>query len=148
MKIEFKKIATLLIAVGSILLALVIYVNYRDATFIFSKPLNDLGLIPLLYSEQLSDLVLPSWIVNSLPDGLWMLSLSLAIIMIWGFKITRQVIIWSGIGLCMGVSFELMQWFSFFPGTFDLVDLLFIIFFGFLPFLLSYMWNFYPVVFD
>ena len=135
MKIEYKWITTPLIAVGSILLALIIYVNYRNATFVFSKPLNDLGLSSFLYFERLNDLVLPSWIVNSLPDGLWMLSLSLAIIMIWGFKITRQLILWFGVGISLGVSFEMMQWFSFFPGTFDLVDLSFIIVFGFLPFL-------------
>jgi hypothetical protein len=135
MKIESKWIIAPLITIGSILLALVIYVNYRNANFVFTKQLEDLGLISLLYSERFTDLVLPFWAVNSLPDGLWMLALSLAIIMIWEFKMTRQLIIWFGIGLCLGVSFELMQWFSIFPGTFDVVDLCFIIVFAFLPLL-------------
>ena len=135
MKMQCRWISVPLLAAGSMLLALVIYVNCRQASFLFSKPLDELGLTSFLYSERITDLHLPSWVAQSLPDGLWMLAFSLTITMIWEFKITRSFIIWFGIGLGLGVTYEVMQCFHFFPGTFDWIDLFSILFLGTLPFI-------------
>lgn len=63
----------------------------------------------------------PNWITYNLPDGLWVFALTNLLLIIWNYKINRQTISWISIPLILGVGLE----FSY--GTFDLLDLTFII---------------------
>lgn len=70
---------------------------------------------------------LPSWILFSLPDALWMYAFTAAIILLWERKITGYVLV----PLILGLGSEVGQYLKFVPGTFDIVDALCYLF-GFL----------------
>lgn len=68
-----------------------------------------------------------SWIDNSfvlynLPDGLWMLSLFLLIILIWEKTSKSSVYTWLTIGFSTGILYEVSQHFGKVSGTFDIMD--------------------------
>lgn len=67
---------------------------------------------------------LPSWIYYSLPDGLWVYSFSSSYLILWGQDISKLKF-WLFFPLLFGSGIELLQYFEFFHGTFDIVDLLF-----------------------
>jgi len=67
---------------------------------------------------------LPTWIYFSLPDGLWVYSLSSALIILWReqFKFGKY---WLMIPLLFGAFFEFGQKMKIFPGTYDIIDFTF-----------------------
>lgn len=76
---------------------------------------------------------LPEWFIYSLPDALWMLTLMLIILMIWNFRLNRKSIPWISLAFVTGISFEFLQAFHIVRGTFDAIDLAFIIAGGLIP---------------
>ena len=67
---------------------------------------------------------IPSWMIYSLPDALWMLALILVVMMIWDFKLNRRSIPWIAGAFCAGILFEVGQSFHLISGTFDFIDLI------------------------
>ena len=68
-----------------------------------------------------------SWIDNSfilynLPDGLWMLSFCLLLILIWQNTSKSSAYTWLIIGFAMGILYEVSQYFGVVSGTFDIID--------------------------
>jgi hypothetical protein len=102
-------------------LAVNIYTDLRG----YRGGLFDLGntIFPLDLSLISADLSYVSFVRYNLPDGLWMLSLCLFLIAIWGNR--SSVLAWLFLGLAMGVSLEILQYFGIIAGTFDMVDILF-----------------------
>ena len=88
---------------------------------------------------------IPQGIIYSLPDALWMLALITTILCIWNFKLHRRSIRWIIIGLAAGLMFEILQAFHFIRGTFDIIDLIWMLIAGFIPIaflkLKSYSWK-------
>lgn len=76
-----------------------------------------------LLQPFLSFVHMPHWMIYSLPDGLWMFSLTMIMLYIWNFKLTRQSFPWLLTSLCCGIGFELLQKFHYVFGTFDFLDL-------------------------
>ncbi len=76
---------------------------------------------------------LPDWILFSLPDALWMTALTLFILMIWDFKIHRRSTAWLAMAVVAGAGMEILQGFHLMRGTFDMADLLFILFAASIP---------------
>jgi hypothetical protein len=68
---------------------------------------------------------LPEWLIYSLPDALWMLSLSTLTHNIWKDESKKNRIIWSLIPLMIAVSWEVAQGLKLIKGTFDWIDILF-----------------------
>jgi hypothetical protein len=66
---------------------------------------------------------IPKWVIFSLPDGLWVYSFTSALILFWNNE-QSKLIIWLSIPFVMGIIIEILQGFNFFPGTFDLIDLM------------------------
>jgi hypothetical protein len=62
-----------------------------------------------------------------------MLSLGLLMAAIWNFKFHKASIFWYCCAWGMGLIYEILQIFSVVPGTFDWVDLVFILIGGLLP---------------
>ena len=81
---------------------------------------------------------LPSWFVYSLPDGLWMFSFSILILMIWDFHRTRKAMIWIALALSIGILLEGVQATTELGGSFDWRDLGFILFAPVLPLCLTH----------
>ena len=67
---------------------------------------------------------LPRWFIYSLPDDLWVLSNTCINIIIWRCQINRRNILWYLSIPTIGISSEFLQFFGFFPGIFDINDIL------------------------
>jgi len=64
---------------------------------------------------------LPCWIYYSLPDALWVYSFTSALLILWNGRLT----FWLFFVLLTGTFVEIAQGINIFPGTFDILDLLF-----------------------
>ena len=65
-----------------------------------------------------------NFILYHLPDGLWMYSLCLFIILVWQLEFSKEMMVWLWIALFCGLLFEILQIGGFISGTFDTIDLL------------------------
>ncbi len=77
---------------------------------------------------------IPEWIIYSLPDALWLISLNFIILIFWKFKINKHSIIWIIINTIIGLYSEIGQYLKIIPGTFDKIDLLLLIIAIIIPF--------------
>lgn len=89
-------------------------------------------LLPLMLGVVIywaeSHFLIPSAIVNFLPDGLWAYSLMSAILIVWQRRIVAG---WVLAACCLSIGFEVLQHYHWIPGTGDLYDVLtYFIFFG------------------
>lgn len=69
----------------------------------------------------------PAWFLFSLPDGLWMFAFILSLLLIWNFKIDKESIPWISLAIFTGIFFEIGQLVNLIGGTYDLMDLTFIL---------------------
>ena len=67
--------------------------------------------------------VIPFWIQFSLPNGLWVYSLTGFLALVWSGTNSRFKLLWLSLGLFLGVGAEFGQAIAVIPGEFDLVDL-------------------------
>jgi hypothetical protein len=69
--------------------------------------------------------ILPDWTIYSLPDGLWVYSLTSFMLMVWRRQnASRMSFIWPHIGVTLGLGSEVLQLTGTIPGAFDFVDAL------------------------
>ena len=64
------------------------------------------------------------FVLYNLPDGLWMFSLCLLIILIWNNQSKSSMMIWLTIGLTLSFLLEILQRYGLILGTFDWIDIL------------------------
>ncbi len=126
------KTITYLVISASLILGLIIYLGFRD-NLIINK---------LIHMEVIKDycllIKLPNWVIYSLPDALWMFALILLVVTIWNFTLSKSCIIWIIISFLTGILFEILQKPRFIKGTFDYIDLIFIIVASIFPILLTF----------
>ena len=67
--------------------------------------------------------LIPEWMIYCAPNGLWMLSFTCFIVVIWGYSNRAQIILWSGILLLVALSTELLQLTPLISGVFDPLDI-------------------------
>jgi predicted Abi (CAAX) family protease len=67
---------------------------------------------------------LPTWIIFSLPNALWLFSGILIFETIWGSKQSTGKIFWLSLFLITAIGAEIAQGLSLLPGTFDWQDIL------------------------
>lgn len=115
----------LLLVFASLCLGVLIYATTRSDVLYLNQWLASLGFSPvkIFLSGILPLSSLPHWIRYSLPDGLWMLALTLCILMIWNLKLNKQSLPWIGLTLLFGIGFEIFQGFHWIAGSFDVMDL-------------------------
>lgn len=104
-----------------------VYILFRSKSLIMFEWFTYLKLDRLLDSLR-AHLIgfkafLPQWIYYSIPDGLWIYSLTSALIIYWhdNLKFGRY---WLIIPFVLGICVEILQGFKLFPGTFDWIDLI------------------------
>lgn len=102
-----------------LLLGTVIYVSTRTNNIYFLKVLN-------LENSKIS---LPNWIMFNLPDGLWAFSFSSLIAIIWQNSIRKEYMFWLIFSCIVSIIIEISY------GTFDLLDLIFILIGFLIPFI-------------
>jgi|TARA_B110000211_G_scaffold2155_1_gene2643 hypothetical protein len=129
------------LSILSILLGGVIYIAFRSSSIILFKwidyivlidPVENLRIVTLPYKEYLS-----KWFLYSLPDGLWMFSYSCIVLVIWKRKITKYSLLWLLSLPMISILFEVLQYYNYFNGTFDIVDIFFFLMGSLLPILIN-----------
>ena len=129
------------LSILSILLGGVIYIAFRSSSIILFKwidyivlidPVENLRIVTLPYKEYLSE-----WFLYSLPDGLWMFSYSCIVLVIWKRKITKYSLLWLLSLPMISILFEVLQYYNYFNGTFDIVDIFFFLMGSLLPILIN-----------
>jgi hypothetical protein len=120
-----------------LLLGVFIYYFTRPHSIYFLSWTNN--FIP---TEAVNKITLPYWVVYHLPDGLWAFAFTSVFLIIWERKINVKNIFW----LLTPLTISIMLEFNY--GTFDLIDLYFIIIGGSLPLLYNIViqfFNFYKL---
>ena len=100
-----------------LLVGILIYIFLRPDNLIY----NDLFLSPIKININTNSKVV-SFLIYSLPNGLWSMSFSQLIFHIYKIR-TLKIIILSSIMLFVGIIIELLQYQSFMNGTFDINDI-------------------------
>ena len=100
-----------------LLVGILIYIFLRPDNLIY----NDLFLSPIKIDINTNSKVV-SFLIYSLPNGLWSMSFSQLIFHIYKIR-TLKIIILSSIMLFVGIIIELLQYQSFMNGTFDINDI-------------------------
>ena len=114
-------VALLLILTGGM-----IYVLYRPENLLLFRVTDSLGITPLIdmLRSNSSRVMLPSFIVNSLPAGLWTASYLLMMYITTKFH-TRRIRLMLALPLPISaIALEFMQLLGWCPGTFDIYDLI------------------------
>jgi len=92
-----------------------IYLFFRDRNNLLFYLLDQIAphlLIPQFHCFD------GTWIVNSLPDGLWAYASTSWLLQIWG-----KPCVFTDLPFVFAIASEMGQWASWIPGTFDPTDL-------------------------
>lgn len=114
-------VALLLILTGGM-----IYVLYRPESLLLFRVTDSLGMTPLIdiVRSNTSKVMLPSFMINSLPAGLWTASYLLMMYITTKFH-TRRIRLMLALPLPISaIVLEFMQLLGWCPGTFDIYDLI------------------------
>ncbi|MGG5578045.1 hypothetical protein ACPDHL_11990 [Myroides sp. C15-4] len=128
--ISYKKHLFKLIFIHSVLPLLLgglIYIFCRSKSLVMFRWFSYLGLDNLIESLR-ADLIgfkelLPQWLYYSMPDGLWVYSMTSALVIYWR-KSPKYGRYWLIVPFTLGVGVEILQGFNLFLGTFDWIDLI------------------------
>lgn len=108
-----------------------IYISLRSKTLRFFYWIDKIG-----FSDSVNEIrataypckeIFPNWVLNSLPDGLWVYSCTSFYLIIWKDQINKAKY-WLLIPLLFGCFVELAQAMKIFEGTYDPIDLFFGVF--------------------
>ena len=107
----------------------IIYIIFRDKNLIMFKWFNKIGILDFIdYLRYLfSNLILlPNWIKFNLPDGIWTYSLTSLMLIIWYRETENFWFLYLFIPI-LGLMFELGQLMKIIPGTYDNIDIAFVL---------------------
>lgn len=117
--------------VAPLLIGSLIYLLWRPSTLLVFAWLDVVGLEkPVQWVRAFSLPVLPdipSWIVYSLPNGVWAYAFTSSMCLVWRGKATGCSGIrffWISLGPMLGIGSEISQLFGAVPGVFDRLDLI------------------------
>ena len=131
-----KKTSLIALSIMFILIGGFIYLFFRPHTlkmFVWLRIINCEQIFQLKDYNQ--DLKFIEFLIFSLPNGLWILSFLISIGLIWE-KYHIFFIIYSSFFTGISILFEFFQKFGLIPGTFDIADILVLIIFHILGFLI------------
>lgn len=108
-------------------IGIAIYILWRPTSLLAFHWIEMIGLLqPTLHVRAMLSPVqplIPSWILYSLPDGLWAYSFTSAIAICWDRRLTTETLAWCSIPFVLGVGSELGQLALVVPGVFEVADL-------------------------
>lgn len=112
----------------SVLLGWMIYVLFRSSDIAALHWMHSIGADGWIQHIRSlvpgSGLSIPSWIIYSLPNGLWAFAYALIISSLWIRHTSRIKWIWLSTIPTLVLGFELLQYPKILPGTFSMEDLL------------------------
>lgn len=114
-----------------------IYLLFRSRSLLMFRWINALGMEPALntirrYCATIST-GSSNWIFYSLPDGLWVYSITAFMFIIWDRRLSRRCFVWIAVGPLLALGGEIGQGFGAISGTFDITDLIVCLIGAFLP---------------
>lgn len=117
-----------IISTFAVILGGAIYLLFRNSEIVAVHWLNSLGMdgwIREVRSLELSsNLLIPQWIIYSLPNGLWAIAYAMIISYIWIGHSSWFKWVWLSTIPLLVFGFEMLQYLKILPGTFCLQDLL------------------------
>ena len=117
-----KRIATLTLSLTTLLIGGGLYLMCRSERLVMFDWCKAIGIYPLI--QQLRPKGdFDSWLVYSLPDGLWLFSYIILMGAIWAFDM-RKSLLCSAPLIVIAIGSELLQLPHIVRGTFDVIDLL------------------------
>lgn len=117
-----KRIITILLSFSTLLIGGGLYLMCRSERLVMFDWCKAIGIYPLI--QQLRPKGnFDSWLVYSLPDGLWLFSYIILMGAIWAFDI-RKSLLCSAPLIVIAIGSELLQLPHIVRGTFDVIDLL------------------------
>lgn len=121
----------ILTALIALILGGLIYLTYRVKTLKMFRWLDNIGAHDVINSIRTNDFLqtiyLPQWVKFSLPDALWIFSYTYFTMTVWKFEITKSSAFWIFLAPIIGLFSEIGQLIGLIPGTFDFIDLIFLI---------------------
>lgn len=127
-------VTAFLIFLGGIAL----YAFFRNLNIVLFQFLPKPAILDTFYFPVSTDSIVISMLLYNLPDGLWFLSGLLVIRAIW-LTCQKWQTIYCGIFFVIALSMEILQAFDVFPGTFDVLDIIFMAFFAFVENLVFFL---------
>jgi hypothetical protein len=115
-----------------------IYIFFRADSLLMFRWFDTLGLTKIISSCRqftVGHFHLPTWILFSLPDALWIFAFINLMLLIWQDRFSINSIFWLLIAPTIGIFSEVGQVVHIIPGTFDIIDLTLILTASTLPFL-------------
>ena len=126
----FTKYHTNQLIFGSIVplsFASLIYLLFRSKTLIVFDLLEKLKLLNFIENLRsqpiISKIRLPDLILYALPDGLYVFSFTTILLLLWGNKLSNKSCFWMFSIPIMAIISEFLQYYGWFPGTYDIADL-------------------------
>lgn len=124
--LSFKFLSLILLSI----LAATIYFLYRDNTIIFNQILSTFNTDNLFNKRDLvHSFPLPNWAIYSLPGGIWVLVLT-SLLSQNHIYINKARLPLDYLPITYGIVLEFFQFLHITNGTFDFVDILFVLGFG------------------
>lgn len=105
----------------------IIYLSFRSKSIIMFHWINifeNSSQLDTFREYLFRNFYPPYWLIYSLPDGLWVYALISTLFVVLGKDIFYQKF-WLIVAIILGPLIEYLQFLKLFPGTFDIVDLLF-----------------------
>ncbi len=110
----------------------IIYILFRAYNLLMFSWFERINVIKSIKSIRYlitqKDLVFPEWFIYSLPNALWTFSGIIFFHFIWINNQRKEKYWWIVIFIFISILSEVFQLFKIIPGTFDLVDALFLLF--------------------
>ena len=117
-----KRIVTLILSFTTLFIGGGLYLMCRSECLVMFDWCKAIGIYPFI--QQLRPHGnFDSWVVYSLPDGLWLFSYIILMGAIWAFDM-RKSLLCSAPLIVIAIGSELLQFPHIVRGTFDIIDLL------------------------
>ncbi len=111
-----------------------IYLLYRD-NMILNQWIGN-SIYQYFHASEFNILPkLPDWVIYNLPDAIWAMTLIYLLMYIWNFSISKKNFPWLVSPAIIACSIEFGQKFDIIKGTYDVLDLVFIIIASLIPFI-------------
>lgn len=103
-----------------------VYLVFRSPDLLVFRWIEALGGLPALLGLRAmlepTSQALPSWVLYSLPDGLWVYAFMSFMLHLWRGARPGPRRFWAAMGPALGMGWEAGQWLGLTPGTFDVMD--------------------------
>lgn len=138
-----KKVYGLIFPLLPVLIGGLLYICFRNENILLFSWIRFVNIdYSFLRHIVIADNLISSYIIYSLPNGLWVLS-GLLLLKYFLKNENRVYLFYATVFILISISIEVCQLYGIVPGTFDILDLVTIIIFSIIGFLMNTEWKKY-----